>query len=177
MIQKQIAMAGAAPKERVAGLVDIVDESEDLCYIDDDATLAIKESEAPTLQPQSHLEDTAMNPGESSGLKAQYPIDLDAPGIKESAAHTSRSPPLVSDDLNQAAAKAAKETAPVLAMTSNVFKLEDAGMILLLKDNFSCPSHRTCVPFANVFRFCVDSSGQDFGHFEHQGQRERGSAT
>jgi hypothetical protein len=75
----------------VAGLVDIVDESEDLCYIDDDATLAIKESEAPTLQPQSHLEDTAMNPGESSGLKAQYPIDLDAPGIEESAAHTSHS--------------------------------------------------------------------------------------
>jgi hypothetical protein len=30
MIQKQIAMAGAAPKERVAGLVDVVDESEDL---------------------------------------------------------------------------------------------------------------------------------------------------
>jgi hypothetical protein len=49
MIQKQIAMAGATPKERVAGLVDVVDESEDLCYIDDDATLVIKDSEAPTL--------------------------------------------------------------------------------------------------------------------------------
>jgi hypothetical protein len=69
MIQKQIAMAGAAPKERVAGLVDVVDESEDLCYIDDDATLVIRDSEVPTLQPQSNLEDTAMNPGESSGLK------------------------------------------------------------------------------------------------------------
>jgi hypothetical protein len=98
-------MVGAAPKECVAGLVDVVDESEDLCYIDDDATLVIKDPEAPTLQPQSNLEDTAMNPGESSGLKAQYPIDLDAPGIGESAAHVSRSPPPVSDDLNQAAAK------------------------------------------------------------------------
>jgi hypothetical protein len=49
MIQKQIAMAGAAPKERVAVLVDVVDESEDQCYIDDDATLVIKDSEAPTL--------------------------------------------------------------------------------------------------------------------------------
>jgi hypothetical protein len=104
MIQKQIAMAGAAPKERVAGLVDAVDESEDLCYIDDDATLVIKDSEAPTLQPQSNLEDIAMNPGESSGLKAQYPIDFDAQGIEESVAHASHSPLPVSDDLNQAAA-------------------------------------------------------------------------
>jgi hypothetical protein len=29
-------MADAAPKECVAGLVDVVDESESLCYIDDD---------------------------------------------------------------------------------------------------------------------------------------------
>jgi hypothetical protein len=36
LIQKDIAMAEAAPKERVAGLVDVVDESESLCYIDDD---------------------------------------------------------------------------------------------------------------------------------------------
>jgi hypothetical protein len=47
MIQKEIAMANAALKERVAGLVDVVDESEDLCYIDDDATLAVKDSDAP----------------------------------------------------------------------------------------------------------------------------------
>jgi hypothetical protein len=46
----------------------------------------------------------------------------------------------VSDDLNEAAVKAAEETTPVPAMTSNVFQLEDAGMTLLLKDNFSCLS-------------------------------------
>jgi hypothetical protein len=38
LIQKEIAMADAAPKERVAGLVDVVDELESLCYIDDDTT-------------------------------------------------------------------------------------------------------------------------------------------
>jgi hypothetical protein len=140
MIQKQIAMAGAAPKERVAGLVDVVDESEDLCYIDYASTLAIRDSEVPTLQPQSNPEETAMNPGESSGLKAQDPIDMDAPEIEESAAHASRSPPPVSDDLNEAAAKAAEETTPVSAMTTNVFQLEDVGMILFLEDDFSCLS-------------------------------------
>jgi hypothetical protein len=170
-------MAGTAPKERVAVLVDVVDESEDLCYIDDDATLAVKDSEVPPLQPQSNPEGAAMNPGESSGLKAQDPIDLDAPEIEESAAHASRSPPPVSDDLYQAAVKAADETTPAPAMTPNVLQLEDVGMILLLKDSLSCPSYRTCVPFADVFRFCVDFSGQDFGHLEHQGHGERGSAT
>jgi hypothetical protein len=95
MIQKQIAMAVAAPKERMAGLVDVVDESEDLSYIDDDATLAIRDSEVPTLPPQSNPEETAMNPGESSGQKAQDPIDLDAPETEESAAHVSCSLPPV----------------------------------------------------------------------------------
>jgi hypothetical protein len=51
LIQKELAMADAAPKERVAGLVDVVDESKDLCYIDDDTTLAIKDSEALPSQP------------------------------------------------------------------------------------------------------------------------------
>jgi hypothetical protein len=175
MIQKEIAMADAAPKERVAGLVDVVDESEDLCYIDDDATLAVKDLEAPPLQPQSDPEGAAMNRGASSGVKAQEPIDLDAPEVEESAAHASRSPSPMSDDLYQAAAKAADETAPVPAMVSNVLQLEDAGMILLLKYSFTCPPYRTCAPFVDVFHFCADSSGQDFGHLEHQGQRERGS--
>jgi hypothetical protein len=119
MIQKQIAMASTAPKERVAGLVDVVDETEDLCYIDDDATLAMRDQEITALQPQSNPKETAMNPGKSSGLKAQDPIDLDAPEIEESAAHASRSPPPVSDDLNEAAAKAAEEITPVPAMTAS----------------------------------------------------------
>jgi hypothetical protein len=133
-------MAGAAPKERVAGLVDVVDKTEDMCYIDDNATLAIRDSEVLTLQPQSNPEESAMNLGKNSGLKAQDPIDLDAPEIEESAAHASRSPPPVSDDLNEAAAKAAEEITPVAAMTANVFQLEDTGMILLLEDDFSCLS-------------------------------------
>jgi hypothetical protein len=138
MIQKQIAMASTAPKECVAGLVDVVDETEDLCYIDDDATLVMRDQVIPALQPQSNPEETAMNPGKSSGLKAQDPIDLDALEIEESTAHASRLPPPVSDDLNEVAAKAGEEITLVPAMTANIFQLEDAGAILLLEDDFSC---------------------------------------
>jgi hypothetical protein len=79
-----------------------------------------------------------MNLGESSGPKAQDPIELDAPEIEGSAAHASRSPPPVVYDLDEAAARAAEEITPVPAMTASVFQLEDAGMILLLEDDFSC---------------------------------------
>jgi hypothetical protein len=79
-----------------------------------------------------------MDPRKSSGLKAQDPIDLDPPVIEESVVHESRSPPPVSDDLNEAAAKTAEEIAPVSVMTANVFQLEDADVILLLEDDFSC---------------------------------------
>jgi hypothetical protein len=43
-------MASTAPKERMAGLVDVVDETEDLCYIDDNAPLAVRDQEIPALQ-------------------------------------------------------------------------------------------------------------------------------
>jgi hypothetical protein len=110
-----------------------------------------------------------VNPGGSSGLKAQDPIDLDAPEIEEFAAHASCSPLPVSDDLCQAAAKAADEITLVPAMTSNVLHLEDVCNILLLEYSFSCSFYKPCVPFADVFRFCTDFSGQDSGHLEHQG--------
>jgi hypothetical protein len=66
LIQKEIVMADAAPKERVAGLVDVVDESEDLCYIDDDDALVVKSSDAPLPQPQCDSVVVAMNLGEGS---------------------------------------------------------------------------------------------------------------
>jgi hypothetical protein len=36
MIQKQIVMASSGFGERIAGLMDVIDEAEELCYIDDD---------------------------------------------------------------------------------------------------------------------------------------------
>jgi hypothetical protein len=56
MIQKQIMMAGPAPAQRVADLVDVIDEAEDLCYIDDDIPV-----EKPTIcLPDSALEGNKM---------------------------------------------------------------------------------------------------------------------
>jgi hypothetical protein len=92
LIQKDITMAEAAPKEHVAGLVDVVDESESLCYIDDDTVRSEKGPDVSLPQPQCEV---AMNLNEGSGVKAQDLIDLDASEVEASGAHTSRSPPPV----------------------------------------------------------------------------------
>jgi hypothetical protein len=171
LIQKEIAMADAAPKERVAGLVDVVDESEDLCYIDDDAALEVKSTDAPLPQPQGGLVVVAAGLGEGSGAKAQDQIDLDALEVGESAAHTSRSPPPVSDDLDPAAARVASGITPEPATTPNVLQLEDADMMFLLRDGFSCPSYKPCVPFTYAFRFRAN-----FSHLERQGPGKENSS-
>jgi hypothetical protein len=176
LIQKEIVMADAAPKERVASLVDVIDESEDLCYIDDDAAQAAKSSDAPLPQPQSDSVVVVVNLGEGSGAKAQDPIDLDAPEAGESAANASRSPPPVSDDLDPAAAKVADSITPEPATTPQVLQLEDAGMMFFTQRWFLCPSYEPCIPFTYAFRFRANFSGQDSSHFERQGSGEENSS-
>jgi hypothetical protein len=153
----------------VAGLVDVVDESEDLCYIVDDATQVAKSSGVPLPQPQCDSVVAVVNLGEGSGAKAQDPIDLDTPEAGESAAHVSRSPPPVSDGLDPVAAKPADSVASEPMTTLDALQLEDAGMMLLLRGGFSCPSYEPCIPFAYAFRSRANFSGQDSSYLEHQG--------
>jgi hypothetical protein len=130
LIQKDIAMADAAPKERVAGLVDVVDESESLCYIDDDTIRSEKGPDMSLPQPQCEV---AMNLSEGPGAKARDLIDLDASEVEASAAHTSRSPPPVSQDFDPAAAKPTEAAAPEKLTAPESLQPEDAGMTLLLR--------------------------------------------
>jgi hypothetical protein len=124
-------MADAAPKERVAGLVDVVDESESLCYIDDDTIRSEKGPDVSLPQPQCEV---AMNLNEGSDAKARDLIDLDALEVEASAAHTSRSPPPVSQDFDTAAAKPTEAAAPERLTAPESLHPEDAGMTLLLKN-------------------------------------------
>jgi hypothetical protein len=155
MVQKQIAMANTTSKERVDGLVDVVDETEELCYIDDDVPSAAKDQEIFALEPRADPKETTMRSSENLELQAQDPINLDPPEIEKSVANASRSPPPVLDDINQAAAKAAGETAPLLATETNVLQLEDARALFKLVDDFSCPPYGTSFLSTNNFRFCV----------------------
>jgi hypothetical protein len=166
LIQKDIAATDATPKERVAGLVDVVDELESLCYIDDDATQVEKGPDAPLPQPQCDSMVAAVNLDEGSGAKAQGPIDLDAPEAENSTAHASRSPPPVSNDFDPVEAKPTDPIAPGLTTMPENLQPEDAGMTLLLRDGFSCPSSLSCISFVYTSRFRANFSGEKFGHPE-----------
>jgi hypothetical protein len=149
LIQKEIAMADAAPKERVAGLVDVVDESKSLCYIDDDTTRAEKSPDAPLPQPQYESVVVVVNLSEGSGVKAQDPVDLDALKAEASAAHASRSPPPVSKDFDLVAVRPTEAVAPEKATTPESLQPEDAGMMLLLRNevfvSFLSNMHFVCL--------------------------------
>jgi hypothetical protein len=128
MIQKQIAMASSSLKKHVAGLVDIVDKTKELCYIDDEAPLVTKDREDVVSKLLDGQKESAVGPSESLGLKPQNPIDLDALEIEKPSSDTSRSPSPVSDDIVEMTAKAAGESATLLAIETNVLQLEDAGV-------------------------------------------------
>jgi hypothetical protein len=129
MIQKQIAMVISTLKERVAGLVDVIEETEELFYIDDDAPLVTKDRENTALKLHDGQKEFVMGSSESSGLKPQNPIDLDPPEIERPTVDASRSPlPPVLDDIDETTAKAAGESATLLATETNVLQLEDAGV-------------------------------------------------
>jgi hypothetical protein len=166
LIQKEIAMADAAPKERVAGLVDVVDESESLCYIDDDTARAEKSPDASLPQPRCDSVVAAVNLGEGSGANPQGPIDLDAPEAENSVAHASRSPPTVSNDFDPVAAEPADAAVPGLTTMPESLQPEDAGMMLLLRDGFLCPSSLSYISFAYTSCFRANFSGENSGHPE-----------
>jgi hypothetical protein len=129
MIQKQIAMVISTLKKRVAGLVDVIEETEELFYIDDDAPLVTKDRENTALKLHDGQKEFVMGSSESSGLKPQNPIDLDPPEIERPTVDASRSPlPPVLDDIDETTAKAAGESATLLATETNVLQLEDAGV-------------------------------------------------
>jgi hypothetical protein len=149
LIQKEIAMADAAPKERVASLVDVLDESESLCYIDDDTTRVEKSPDAPLPQPQCESMVAVVNLSEGSGAKAQDPIDLDALEAETFAAHASRSPPPVSKDFDLVAARPTEAVAPEKATAPGSLQPEDAGVMLLLRSevfvSFLSNMHFVCL--------------------------------
>jgi hypothetical protein len=128
MIQKKIAMASSAPKEYVTGLVDVIDEMEELCYIDDDAPAETMEKESSALKILEDQNESTMGLGENSDLKPHDPINLDSSEAEEPAAGQSRSPPAVVGDVDESTAEATGEDTTPLMKETNVLQLEKASV-------------------------------------------------
>jgi hypothetical protein len=127
MIQKQITMSSSAPKVRVTGLVDMIDETEQLCYIDDTLAEAM-EKESSALKILDDQNESTMGPGESSGLKPHDPINFDSSEAEKPAAVQSCSPLAVLGDVDESTAEATGEDAAPPMRETNVLQLEKAGV-------------------------------------------------
>jgi hypothetical protein len=74
----------------------------------------------------------------------------------------------VSNDFDPVAVKPTDAVAPGLTTTPEALQPKDAGMTLLLRDGFSCPSYLSCFSFAYTSRFRANFSGENSGHPERQ---------
>jgi hypothetical protein len=76
----------------VVGLIDMIDEDEELSYIDDGTPTETSKKESSALKIFDAKTKSTMGKGESSGLKLHDPIDLDPSEAEKPTADQSRSP-------------------------------------------------------------------------------------
>lgn len=117
----------STPTESVAGLVDVIDETKELSYIDEDTSVETAKKESFELKILEYQNEFAMGPGENSGLKAHDPIDLDPSKAEGTAAGQSHLPPPVLGDVSESTAEATGEGATQLNKETNILQLEKAG--------------------------------------------------
>jgi hypothetical protein len=77
-ITGEYLVTGPVPTTRVAGLIDVIDEDEELNYIDDGIPTETLKKESSTLKIINAKTDSAMGKDEGSGLEPYDPIDLDS---------------------------------------------------------------------------------------------------
>jgi hypothetical protein len=108
--------------------MDVTDETEELCYIDDDTPAEAAKKESSDLKVLDDQNESAISPGEGSGLKPHEPIDLDPSEAEKPAAGQSRSPPPVLGDVDTSTTEATGEDAAPLLKETNVLQLEKEGV-------------------------------------------------
>jgi hypothetical protein len=94
----QFLITGPVPTTLVAGLMDVIDEDEELSYLDDGAPATTSQEKDLALKMTEIASEPAVDKGEGSGLKAHDPIVLGSPEAEKVEPNQSRSPPPVLKD-------------------------------------------------------------------------------
>jgi hypothetical protein len=95
ILEKQILM------EAFAGLMDVVDETEELCYIDDDTSMETSRMNPSTSVLDENKTKPTPDEGQGSGLKTHDPINLGSTDIEQPRTNLSRSPPPSLDEIEK----------------------------------------------------------------------------
>jgi hypothetical protein len=125
----EFLVIGPMPTKRVAGLMDVVDEDEELNYIDDGTPMETSGKESPALKTVEAKDDPAMDKGQSPVLEPHDPIDLDSTEAERPAADQSKSPPPMLEGPESSAVEITGDDIAPLVKDNNVLQLEKAGAL------------------------------------------------
>jgi hypothetical protein len=106
--------------------MDMIDEDEELNFIDDDIPAAASKEKISDLKTIEATIKTATGKSENSGLEPRDPIDLDSSKAEKPAADQSRSPPPALGDDDGSAMDISRGDAAPLAKDTHVLQLEKA---------------------------------------------------
>jgi hypothetical protein len=130
MIQKEIMMAGSSSTERFAGLVDVIDETEELCYIDDDTIMTCPPDSMPKgdkAKDKSTVKETPEQ-GQGSGLKADDPIELETINAEQASLKLPLSPQTSLGDAAKCGNGDNAKDAAMCSQEEDALSLENTGM-------------------------------------------------
>jgi hypothetical protein len=116
--------------------MDVIDEDEELCYLDDDAPATASKDKSLALKTTEAIVELATGKGESSGLEARDPIVLDSSEAEGPTADQSRSPPTALKDDGGSVMEISEENVVSHGKDALVLQLEKAGSLFDLLLSF-----------------------------------------
>jgi hypothetical protein len=125
----EFLVTGPVPTKRVAGLMDVIDEDEELNYIDDGTPMETSDKERPVPKTDKARVDPATDEGQNSGLKPQDPIDLDSSEAERPIANQSRSSLPTLEDIEKPVVGTTRYDAVLSIKDDNVLQLENTDVL------------------------------------------------
>jgi hypothetical protein len=109
--------------------MDVIEEDEELNYIDDGTPMKTSEKGCPSLKTVEAKANPATNESQNSGLEPHDPIDLDSSEAERPATDQSRSPPPTLEDAERSTVETTENDAALNVKNNNVLQLEKAGVL------------------------------------------------
>jgi hypothetical protein len=126
----EFLMTDPMPEKCVAGLMDVIDETEELCYIDDGTPMEISKKNPSASVPVEARINPMPDEGKGSGLKASDPIDLGSSEVEKPMENKSRYPSPTFDEAEKHVEKATGGDTILDSKSDDALLLENASSFL-----------------------------------------------
>jgi hypothetical protein len=111
-------------------VLNVIDEDEELCYIDDGTPMEILEKNPSSLEPVETQINLVPDVGQGLGQILNDPIDLGLSEVEKPVDTRSRSPPLTFEEVEKHVEKTTEGDATLDSKSDDDLLLEKAGTLL-----------------------------------------------